>query len=122
MRNAARAAPSAAGTAEAVNMNGRDWIRRNSITSAGPANEGVDTFRFQDFTKRLDTLHWRGLVRQGLSRIVRNQINFCPQTMTIEQVRKLPRLGVRIIHAAQHHVFKGESLIRLERLFEFAAG
>ena len=27
----------AAGTADAVNMNGRDWIRRNSITSAGPA-------------------------------------------------------------------------------------
>ena len=36
-RTAASAAPTAAGTAEAVNMNGRDWIRRNSITSAGPA-------------------------------------------------------------------------------------
>ena len=37
IRTAASAAPTAAGTADAVNMNGRDWIRRNSITSAGPA-------------------------------------------------------------------------------------
>ena len=37
MRIAASAAPSAAGTAEAVNMNGREDTRRNSITSAGPA-------------------------------------------------------------------------------------
>ena len=37
MRTAARAAPIAAGTAEAVNRNARDWMRRNSITSAGPA-------------------------------------------------------------------------------------
>ena len=37
MRIAASAAPSAAGTAEAVNMNGREETRRYSITSAGPA-------------------------------------------------------------------------------------
>ena len=37
IRTAASAAPTAAGTAEAVNMNGRAWMRRNSITSAGPA-------------------------------------------------------------------------------------
>ena len=37
MRTAASAAPTAAGTPEAVNRNGRDWIRRKSITSAGPA-------------------------------------------------------------------------------------
>src|SRR5579884_1609682 len=30
-------APLGAGTADAVNMNGRDWIRRKSTTSAGPA-------------------------------------------------------------------------------------
>ena len=95
---------------------------RKNVTSARPANEGVDTFRFQDFTKRLDTLHWRGLVRQGLSRIVRNQINLGPQGMTIKQVRKLPRLGVRIIHATQHDIFESELLIRLERLFEFLTG
>jgi hypothetical protein len=37
MRTAASAAPTAAGTAEAVNMNGRDWIRRYSMMSAAPA-------------------------------------------------------------------------------------
>ena len=37
MRTAASAAPTAAGTAAAVNRNERDWNRRNSITSAGPA-------------------------------------------------------------------------------------
>ena len=34
---APRAAPIAAGTAAAVNMKERDWTRRKSITSAGPA-------------------------------------------------------------------------------------
>ena len=35
--SAPSAAPIAAGTAAAVNMNERDWTRRKSITSAGPA-------------------------------------------------------------------------------------
>ena len=33
------AAPIAAGTAAAVNMNERDWTRRKSITSEGPATK-----------------------------------------------------------------------------------
>ena len=37
MRSAPSAAPIAAGTAAAVNMNERDWTRRKSITSCGPA-------------------------------------------------------------------------------------
>ena len=37
MRTAASAAPTAAGTPEAVKMNDRAWMRRNSTTSAGPA-------------------------------------------------------------------------------------
>ena len=37
IRTASSAAPTAAGTAAAVNMNGRDAIFRYSITSAGPA-------------------------------------------------------------------------------------
>ena len=37
MRRAPSAAPVAAGTAAAVNMNARDWTRRKSITSCGPA-------------------------------------------------------------------------------------
>ena len=37
IRSAPSAAPTAAGTAAAVNMKARDWTRRKSITSAGPA-------------------------------------------------------------------------------------
>ena len=39
MRTASSAAPTAAGTAAAVNMNGRAAIFRYSITSAGPGDE-----------------------------------------------------------------------------------
>ena len=39
MRSAASAAPTAAGTAEAVNRKARDWMRRYSMTSAGPARK-----------------------------------------------------------------------------------
>ena len=39
MARAPRAAPTAAGTAAAVNMKARDWTLRKSITSAGPATK-----------------------------------------------------------------------------------
>src|SRR5207253_3364947 len=88
--------------------------RRQNVAPPRTSDEGVNPTGFENLAKRFNTLCRRRMIRQRFGGIVRNQIYLCPQRMTVEQVRKLSRMLIRIIHTVEHHVFEGESFSRLE--------